>query len=61
VRDVVIEGAVLTCSLEGDPRPFLAAIAGAPVADVVIEAARLEDAFLEFYEDPAGTTHEAAS
>ena len=45
-------GDTLTCALEGDPRPFLAAIAGAPVADVVIEAARLEDAFLELYEGP---------
>ena len=54
VGDVVIDGGVLTCSLEGDPRPFLAAISVAPVADVVIEAARLEDAFLEFYEGAAG-------
>jgi ABC-2 type transport system ATP-binding protein len=53
VGELRVEGSVLTCSLEGDPRPFLAAIAGAPVADVVIEAARLEDAFLELYEGPA--------
>jgi ABC-2 type transport system ATP-binding protein len=39
----------LTLDLEGDVRPFLAAIAGAPVADLRIEPARLEEAFLEFY------------
>jgi ABC-2 type transport system ATP-binding protein len=40
----------LTCRLEGDIGPFLAAIAGAPIADMTIEPARLEEAFLEFYE-----------
>jgi hypothetical protein len=29
--------------------PFLAAIAGAPIHDLTIEPARLEEAFLEFY------------
>ena len=37
----------------GDIRPFLAAIAGAPIADLTIEPAHLEEAFLEFYEDAA--------
>jgi ABC-2 type transport system ATP-binding protein len=41
----------LTCRLQGDMRPFLAAIAGAPVVDMTIEPAHLEEAFLEFYED----------
>lgn len=40
----------LTCHVEGDLRPFLAAIVGAPIVDLTIEPARLEDAFLEFYE-----------
>ena len=40
----------LTCTLEGGPRPFLAAIAAAAVVDLVIEPTRLEDAFLELYE-----------
>ena len=46
----------LTCRLEGDVGPFLAAIAGAPIRDLTIEPARLEEAFLEFYEteDSAG-------
>ncbi len=47
---VVVEGRV-RCQLEGDVRPFLAAIAGSPVADLTIEPASLEDAFLEFYAD----------
>ena len=41
----------LTCSLEGDVAPFLAAIAGAPITDLTIEPAHLEEAFLEFYAD----------
>ena len=41
----------LTCQLQGDVRPFLAAIAGAPIVDLTIEPAHLEEAFLEFYED----------
>jgi ABC-2 type transport system ATP-binding protein len=43
----------LSCVLDGDPRPFLAAIAGAAVTDVVIEPARLEDMFLELYRGEA--------
>ncbi len=39
----------LTCALEGDPRPFLAALDVAAIADLTIEPARLEDAFLELY------------
>jgi ABC-2 type transport system ATP-binding protein len=49
VTDVVLAEGRLDCTLEGDPRPFLAAIAGAEVLDLTIEAARLEDAFLELY------------
>ena len=41
----------LTCALEGDVAPFLAAIAGAPITDLTIEPAHLEEAFLEFYAD----------
>jgi ABC-2 type transport system ATP-binding protein len=40
----------LTCRVEGDMRAFLAAIAAATVVDLTIEPARLEDAFLEFYD-----------
>ena len=53
VTDVVVVDGHVRCQLEGDIRPFLAAIAGAPVTDMTIEPARLEDAFLEFYLDAA--------
>jgi len=51
VSDVVVVDGHLRCQLEGDVRPFLAAIAGSPVTDLTIEPARLEDAFLELYAD----------
>ena len=41
----------LTCQLEGDVGPFLAAIAGHRIMDLTIEPAHLEEAFLELYED----------
>jgi ABC-2 type transport system ATP-binding protein len=41
----------LRCRVEGDVGPFLAAIAGAAVEDLTIEPARLEEAFLEFYDE----------
>ena len=45
----------VTCRVEGSVRPFLAAIADVAVVDLTIEPARLEEAFLEFY-DEADTT-----
>ena len=53
VSDVVAVGGHLRCHLEGDVRPFMAAIAGSQVTDLTIEPARLEDAFLELYADDA--------
>jgi ABC-2 type transport system ATP-binding protein len=50
----------LTCQLEGDVGPFLAAIAGHRITDLTIEPAHLEEAFLELYED-AEPDDEAAS
>ena len=41
----------LTCQLEGDVGPFLAALAGHSIVDLTIEPAHLEEAFLELYED----------
>jgi ABC-2 type transport system ATP-binding protein len=43
----------LTCRVEGNLRPFLAAIADTAVVDLTIEPARLEEAFLEFYDGAA--------
>jgi len=40
----------LTCRVEGDIGPFLAAITEARVIDLTIEVAGLEEAFLEFYD-----------
>ncbi|HUG49200.1 MAG TPA: ABC transporter ATP-binding protein [Candidatus Limnocylindria bacterium] len=50
VSAVAQRDGLLTCQLEGDVGPFLAAIAGAPIRDLTIEPARLEEAFLEYYE-----------
>ncbi|MDO8483603.1 MAG: ABC transporter ATP-binding protein [Candidatus Limnocylindrales bacterium] len=50
VSDVEVGDGWLTCRLEGDVGPFLAAIAGSVIHDLTIEPARLEEAFLEFYE-----------
>ena len=48
---VVAADGRITCQLEGDMRPFLAAIAGASITDLTIEPAHLEEAFLELYQD----------
>jgi ABC-2 type transport system ATP-binding protein len=67
VSDVVVVDGHVRCHLEGDIRPFLAAIAGSPVTDMTIEPARLEDAFLELYADdgdepvPAGGGYATAT
>ena len=53
VSSISAHDGLLTCQLEGDVGPFLAAIAGVPVADLTIEPAHLEEAFLEFYEGPS--------
>ncbi len=41
----------VTCQLEGDVGPFLAALTGHRIVDLTIEPAHLEEAFLELYED----------
>ena len=52
VSDLATRDGLLTCQLEGDMGPFLNAIAGARIRDLTIEPARLEEAFLEYYEQP---------
>lgn len=42
---------LLTCQLEGDPGPLVAALAGSTIRDLLIEPARLEEAFMEYYAD----------
>ena len=51
VEGIEIRDGRLTCTLEGDVGPFLRAIAGASIHDLTIEPARLEEAFLELYEN----------
>ena len=48
----VLDGRI-TCQLEGDVGPFLAAIRDSRVVDLTIEPAHLEEAFLELYHDEA--------
>jgi ABC-2 type transport system ATP-binding protein len=62
ITDVRVREGLVTAQLEGDVRPFLAAIHQADVSDLLIEPARLEEAFLEFYSDqPAGTAERSSS
>ncbi len=62
VSDVHVRDDVLSCQLEGGPGPLLAALDGAAIGDLLIEPARLEEAFMEYYAtaaedvDRAGTT-----
>jgi ABC-2 type transport system ATP-binding protein len=51
VSGIIARDAQLSCELEGDVRPFLAAIHAAAITDLTIEPARLEEAFLEYYAD----------
>jgi len=49
VSGIHVTDGLVTCQLEGDVRPFLAAIDGAAIRDLTIEPAHLEEAFLEYY------------
>jgi ABC-2 type transport system ATP-binding protein len=61
ISDVQVRDEILTAQLEGDPGPFVSAIAGTPMRDLTIEPARLEDAFMEFYGVDADELGEAPS
>ena len=54
VSDIHLRDDVLTCQLEGDPGPLIAALQGTNIRDLLIEPARLEEAFMEYYADAAG-------
>ncbi|HEY8870287.1 MAG TPA: ABC transporter ATP-binding protein [Candidatus Limnocylindrales bacterium] len=62
VSDVAVKDGRLTCQLQGDVGPFLAAIAGAAITDLTIEPAHLEEAFLEYYaeSEPASDSEPAS-
>ena len=53
VSSLVVSDGRITCQLEGDVGPFLAAIRDSHVVDLTIEPAHLEEAFLELYQDEA--------
>jgi len=62
VSNVVVRDSLVTCQLEGDVTPFVAAIQGTPIHDLTIEPARLEEVFLEYYADEdVGQPAEAAA
>jgi ABC-2 type transport system ATP-binding protein len=60
ISEVVVRDGILRCQLDGDPGPFVAAIAGTPMRDLVIEPARLEEAFMEYYADEPPVRDRAA-
>jgi ABC-2 type transport system ATP-binding protein len=49
VSELRLDDGRLSCRLDGDVGPFLAALAGSSTRDLRIEPASLEEAFLEFY------------
>jgi ABC-2 type transport system ATP-binding protein len=53
VSNLNIADGLVTCQLEGDVGPFLAAIRDSRIVDLTIEPAHLEEAFLELYHDEA--------
>jgi ABC-2 type transport system ATP-binding protein len=61
ITDIVIRDDVLRCQLDGDPGPFVAAIAGTAMRDLTIEPARLEEAFMEYYADEAASPDHTAA
>jgi ABC-2 type transport system ATP-binding protein len=59
LEDVVVSRDRITATLSGDVAPFIRAIASPSLMDLLIEPARLEDVFYEFYAgedtgDPGG-------
>ncbi len=60
VSEVHIREDVLTCQLEGDPEALIEAVRRATIRDLLIEPARLEEAFMEYYADDVDEPAEAA-
>jgi ABC-2 type transport system ATP-binding protein len=60
VSDVRVEGDLLTCQLEGEPGPLVAALQGVGIRDLLIEPARLEEAFMEYYADETADVPDGA-
>ena len=51
ISAVSVADDIFTCQLEGDPTPLVAALQGYDLRDLLIEPARLEEAFMEYYAD----------
>ncbi len=49
ISELALREGVLTCQLEGDPSAFVEALQGSRIDDLLIEPARLEEAFMEYY------------
>jgi ABC-2 type transport system ATP-binding protein len=55
LSDVSVDGDRISATLLGDVAPFVRAVASPALADLTIEPATLEEAFLEYYADDAAT------
>jgi ABC-2 type transport system ATP-binding protein len=55
LSDVVVDGSRFTGTLSGEIAGFVRSIASPSLEDLTIEPASLEEAFLEYYADGAGT------
>jgi ABC-2 type transport system ATP-binding protein len=53
LSDVAVDGDRISATLLGDVAPFVRAVASPALADLTIEPATLEEAFLEYYADDA--------
>jgi hypothetical protein len=62
ISELEVREGLLTCQLEGPPTALVAALQGCHLDDLLIEPARLEEAFLEYYaETPEGDSGPEAS
>jgi ABC-2 type transport system ATP-binding protein len=51
ISEVEVREGILTCQLEGEPTGLVSALQGCRMHDLLIEPARLEEAFMEYYAD----------
>jgi ABC-2 type transport system ATP-binding protein len=51
ISEVHVREGILTCQLEGEPSGLVTALQGCRMHDLLIEPARLEEAFMEYYVD----------
>jgi hypothetical protein len=51
ISEVEVREGIVTCQLEGEPSGLVTALQGCRMHDLLIEPARLEEAFMEYYVD----------